>query len=585
MAHLFQPTIIRFYDAQGRQVRKGTTGAKRVKEKCATWWGRLRDGQGKKKRVALCDDFETAESMLADLVKQSRREWSGDADPYGASRLKPLSEHIDDFERHLVAENNSDQHVFKVISYLRRTADACGWKFLGNIKSEDLANYLHERRQPSVVTQVSVKDLTVVVSEAMGLASPPTARIRRLTKRFPKPDVAAQRGIAARWSWSKVRSIVAKEFACELPERCPLPADVGMSIAASNDYVAACKNFGNWLTKTRPKRWPENPLSPVGKLNADEDVRRERRPASVEEFQRLVAAARLGEPFRGLSGVDRAMLYVVAVYTGFRASELGSLRALSFQLDADPPMIVVQAEHSKRRRKDEQPIRPDLAALLREWLRERQAVEPPSQTLSLNRAGRGRNDDRLNPKLWPGSWVDDAAEMLRVDLAAAGIEHEDSAGRVLDFHALRHSFASWLSKAGVAPKAAQELMRHSDIRLTMKWYTSLEVRDLTNDLDRLPPVPWSGFGESSVMRATGTDCTGREFSWTKSCTRSSQNQPFTTVVSENGLAAMVAGSESKRPSNPAGAKGLCGSLIAAEKEPSVGFEPTTYALRKHRSAD
>lgn len=181
--------------------------------------------------------------------------------------------------------------------------------------------------------------------------------------------------------------------------------------------------------------------------------------------------------------------------------------------------------------------------------------------------------------------MDDAAEMLRGDLAAAGIEHKDAAGRVLDFHALRKSFATWLSKAGVAPKAAQELMRHSDVRLTLETYTAYQVRDLMNDLDRLPPLPWSGFGETSAMRATGTDGEAGEFSWTKSCTRSSQNQPISAVVSESGLAAMVDGGEREKPSNPAENEGFCGELVAADSEPSVGFEPTTYALRKHRSAD
>ena len=34
----------------------------------------------------------------------------------------------------------------------------------------------------------------------------------------------------------------------------------GLSFASSNDHVAALQNFGNWLIKGRPKRWPENPL-------------------------------------------------------------------------------------------------------------------------------------------------------------------------------------------------------------------------------------------------------------------------------------------------------------------------------------
>ena len=42
--------------------------------------------------------------------------------------------------------------------------------------------------------------------------------------------------------------------------------------------------------------------------------------------------------------------------------------------------------------------------------------------------------------VWLGKWFEDAAEMLRVDLEAAGIPYRDEAGQVADFHALRHSY-------------------------------------------------------------------------------------------------------------------------------------------------
>ncbi len=50
-------------------------------------------------------------------------------------------------------------------------------------------------------------------------------------------------------------------------------------------------------------------------------------------------------------------------------------------------------------------------------------------------------------------------------------------GRTLDVHCLRHTFATLLSKSGVVPRMAQELMRHSDIRLTMNVYTYPQLID------------------------------------------------------------------------------------------------------------
>ena len=89
---------------------------------------------------------------------------------------------------------------------------------------------------------------------------------------------------------------------------------------------------------------------------------------------------------------------------------------------------------------------------------------------------RARTKDKVtvkpaSQKLWPGEWREKTATMLARDLDAAGIPYETEAG-ILDFHALRGTFATMLSKSGVSPKAAQELMRHSDIRLTMPKYTN-----------------------------------------------------------------------------------------------------------------
>ena len=92
--------------------------------------------------------------------------------------------------------------------------------------------------------------------------------------------------------------------------------------------------------------------------------------------------------------------------------------------------------------------------------------------------------------LWPGKWAKQftAAAMLRKDLEAARaawiaeavtpeevtaheqsdfLAYEDAAGGKADFHALRHKFITELVKAGVQPKDAKELARHSTITLTM----------------------------------------------------------------------------------------------------------------------
>ena len=79
--------------------------------------------------------------------------------------------------------------------------------------------------------------------------------------------------------------------------------------------------------------------------------------------------------------------------------------------------------------------------------------------------------------------------MVRLDLAAAGIPYQDEDGRVFDFHAMRGQFISFLAAAGVHPKVAQVLSRHSTITMTMDYYTHLDVLDIGGALERLPELP------------------------------------------------------------------------------------------------
>ena len=87
--------------------------------------------------------------------------------------------------------------------------------------------------------------------------------------------------------------------------------------------------------------------------------------------------------------------------------------------------------------------------------------------------------------------------MLRSDLKAAGIDYTDEAGRVFDFHALRHQFISSLAAAGVHPKVAQQLARHSTITLTMDRYTHVALAEVAGALDRLPEVALDGVEKQS----------------------------------------------------------------------------------------
>jgi len=87
--------------------------------------------------------------------------------------------------------------------------------------------------------------------------------------------------------------------------------------------------------------------------------------------------------------------------------------------------------------------------------------------------------------------------MMRLDLANANVDYEDTNKRVADFHALRHTFISNLARAGVHPRSAQALARHSTIDLTMNVYTHVNLRDLASGVESLPPMTGPGGAFSS----------------------------------------------------------------------------------------
>jgi integrase len=279
------------------------------------------------------------------------------------------------------------------------------------------------------------------------------------------------------------------------------------SVSTSNHVLTALKGFCKWLVKDR--RTGDSPLAHLSGGNADLDRRHERRDLSPAEVALLLRAAASGKPYCKLPGRDREMLYAVALMTGLRAAELASLIPESFDLDGDTPTVTVAAAYSKHRREDVLPLHPDLVDRLRPWLADKPAGTP----------------------LWPGKWAAlfKSAKMIRRDLAraradwllAAGsaserqrregdcdfLAYRDSSGRVADFHSLRHTYVSNLARAGVSPKVAQTLARHSTITLTLDRYAHVGLLDVAGGVAQLPPLPTTG-DEPEALRQTGTDAFG-----------------------------------------------------------------------------
>jgi hypothetical protein len=141
------------------------------------------------------------------------------------------------------------------------------------------------------------------------------------------------------------------------------------------------------------------------------------------------------------------------------------------------PLVRLDGTRTKNGQTAEQPLPADVAAELREYLDTR-----PTSDL-----------------VWPGTWAGKAADLIRVDLTAAGVPATkpgaDGLERVVSFYSLRHSVGLLAEEGGASLREVMALMRHSDPKLTLKTYGRLQLDHLSRTVANMPSVLAAG-GES-----------------------------------------------------------------------------------------
>jgi Phage integrase family len=168
------------------------------------------------------------------------------------------------------------------------------------------------------------------------------------------------------------------------------------------------------------------------------------------------------------------------------------------------------------------------------------------------------------------------------------IDKRDERGRTIDVHALRHSFATLLSKGGVAPRTAQAAMRHSSIDLTMTTYTDPKLLDVHGALDSLPALRLNAArqAELQLISAIGTDdSTGSQFApkFAPTPDKSSKSWSFPDKTADGEPSrserfAIVASGDAVKRNNP-----LTIAVSGLHPVERKGVEPSTSALRTQRS--
>ena len=263
------------------------------------------------------------------------------------------------------------------------------------------------------------------------------------------------------------------------------------SIQTSNFYLDSFKYLCNWLV--RHERLAKNPVSLLQRLNVETDRRHDRRSLGDEEFERLLEVATNSDRrVEGVEGRDRAMLYILAAWTGYRRRELASLTLRSFELDAETPIVEVRAAYSKRRREDAVPLHDFVVEQLRVWLAEKPDLAPDDPIFDLRTP---KGDLRRTSKMMKKdlstareNWLEESpSEEERKERESSDfLRYENAKGEFADFHANRHTFITRLSRSGISLGMAQKLARHSDPRLTANRYTHLEIEETAAAISNIP---------------------------------------------------------------------------------------------------
>lgn len=227
------------------------------------------------------------------------------------------------------------------------------------------------------------------------------------------------------------------------------------SAATLNHYLQAIHTFMTWLKDQ--DMIGMNPLEKVKRVDQRGKQTFKRRHISSEEFERLYLASDV-----------RGVVYLAAVCTGFRRGALYRLRWSDVVLDGPNPTVTLRTSDAKNRTPQILPLHPDLVLDLRR-------IKPngvkPSERVFKGRLGR----EKLDP--------------FKGDLKRAGIAFENDYGR-FDFHALRHTAATWAGATGVAGPLLQSFTGHKTASQVARYVhvESLPTREIVMNMPRFTNI-------------------------------------------------------------------------------------------------
>ena len=255
-------------------------------------------------------------------------------------------------------------------------------------------------------------------------------------------------------------------------------APVPLSDRTKSNYGVRVRSFGKWLVKVG--RTQHNRLAGVDTVGGSAiEPRHTRRALAVSDVTKLLDAAerrpvaemltirrgkRAGQQGAKVSaenlaraqhsGLERKTIYMLAVWTGLRRSEIKSLQWGDCHCGVQKPFIQLRAVATKNRKADRVPLHSEITQQLTEW----------RQRCTQLRADAGPQQHELVFEHLPSMVT------YKSDLKFAGVAYKVEGKGVVDFHSLRKTCSTRMAAADLPARIRQSAMRHSTPGLTETTY-------------------------------------------------------------------------------------------------------------------
>ncbi len=457
------------------------------------------DERGRRRTITGCTDRAATEDIASKLATDVRLRKRGVLDPsqerIAEQGRRRIGEHFKEFVEHIKAGKpggHAPRYLLQVENRLEALGKSAGLKRLSDLNADRVAGFIGElqRRKLSGIT----------VNEYLGTIRAFTRWCVSTGRLASDPLAALKKQDAARIERTR-------------PRRAMTADEVGALLQA---------------TIERPR---------LELLTVRHGPNKGKQVAKVRD-EVLARADQLG--------AERALAYLLALWTGLRRSELRALEWRDVRIDTVPAQLVLRATTTKSKRADRIVLHPQVAEAIRR-----------------HRPDRPKPTDRILRSV-PGMKV------LRADLKMAGIADVNESGRV-DLHSMRKSLATYLSTHGIPMRMAQAHLRHTDPRLTAGVYTDENVLPVAAAVTALPWLPTTPAPSTTEVRLTGTDDEGRAAHAQRAGRTHRQADARTCIDTASD------GGESKSPL-PSVDSRVSNEMHDDSSKRVIGFEPTTFTL-------